>query len=146
MYCLIALIFCRPDQLHVLSVMTYITNIIFRAKLLSVERTTSLHCIGGLVGPRTDMEAFERRRISCLCRKSSHSSSVVQPVAESLYGLSYLGSIYTNQDLRNEKVLNYQSTSTRTHRVSVTNMNWFVVLMEIIATYSAVCTKATNKL
>lgn len=103
MCCLIAFIFCRlGPTAPSMSIMTYITNIILIAKLLAVERTTSLRCTEGLVGPGNDMEAFERRRSSCLCRKSSHSSSVVQPVVESLHGLSYLGSIYTNQDLRNE--------------------------------------------
>jgi hypothetical protein len=43
------------------------------------------------VGPRARLDAVEKK-ISCHCRKSNTGSSIVQPVDQSLYRLSYPGS------------------------------------------------------
>jgi hypothetical protein len=48
--------------------------------------------IGGWVGPRAGMEAVEYRTICVNSRDSSHEYSVVQPLFQSLYSLSYPGS------------------------------------------------------
>lgn len=41
------------------------------------------------LGPRVGLDASEKRWISCLCRKSNYISSVVKPVASSLYQIQY---------------------------------------------------------
>jgi hypothetical protein len=52
--------------------------------------------IGGWVGPRTELEDAERRKISCLYQELDRSSSVVQLVAYQLYRLNYRGLVISN--------------------------------------------------
>ena len=46
-------------------------------------------CIGSWVSFVAGRTAFERREIYCLCRNTNPYSLIIQPVAQSLYGLSY---------------------------------------------------------
>jgi len=48
----------------------------------------------GSPGPASSMETFEKKNIFLPYRETSSDFNVVQPVAESLYQLSYLGSPY----------------------------------------------------
>jgi hypothetical protein len=41
--------------------------------------------VGGYMGPRTGLDAMEKRKIFCPCQKSRPGSSVFQPVTQSLY-------------------------------------------------------------
>jgi hypothetical protein len=52
------------------------------------ERVPGIHRIGGRVGPRTGLDAVEKRKISCPCQESNpaHSTGSL-----SLYRLSYPG-------------------------------------------------------
>jgi hypothetical protein len=45
-----------------------------------------------MAGPTAGLDVLEKREISCKCRNRITTPSVVQPVAWSLYWLSYLGS------------------------------------------------------
>jgi hypothetical protein len=56
------------------------------------ERATGTHWIGGWVGPRTVLDAVVKRKIPSPRRESKPRTPIVQPVAESLYRLSYHGS------------------------------------------------------
>jgi hypothetical protein len=58
------------------------------------KQTPSTRFIGSWVGPRASLDVMEEREISCLCRKPNSGFSVVQPVAQSLYRLSYPDSYY----------------------------------------------------
>jgi hypothetical protein len=54
--------------------------------------TSSIHWIGGWVGPRTGLDPVEKRKICFPCHGSKPDSSTFQPVSPSLYQLSYPGS------------------------------------------------------
>jgi hypothetical protein len=56
------------------------------------ERALGSHFLRDRTGPIVDLEAMEKRIISCLCRESNLDSPTVQSVAWSLYLLSYPGS------------------------------------------------------
>jgi hypothetical protein len=45
------------------------------------------------VGAKTRLDVTEKKKISCLYRKWNRDSSVVQPIAQSLYRQSYPGSM-----------------------------------------------------
>jgi hypothetical protein len=51
-----------------------------------------IHWIGGCVGPTVSLCTLEKREISCLYQKLNHIPPVVQPIASSLYQLSYRSS------------------------------------------------------
>jgi hypothetical protein len=53
------------------------------------ERATGTHWIGGWVGPRAGLDAVVDRNIPIPRRESSPRTPIVQPVAQSLYRLSY---------------------------------------------------------
>jgi hypothetical protein len=44
------------------------------------------------VGPKAHLDAVEKKKITFPCLKSNLDSSVIQPIAYSLYRLSYPGS------------------------------------------------------
>ena len=64
--------------------------------------TPGTHLTGSCVGPISDLHALEKWKISC--RNSKGDPSVVQPVAQSLYWLSYPSSIsvYETTDVAQE--------------------------------------------
>jgi hypothetical protein len=55
------------------------------------ERVLGTHFVRGWVGPKAGMNAVEEIKIYFLCLESKPNSWVVQPVAYSLYQLSYPG-------------------------------------------------------
>ena len=58
-----------------------------------VSRLSRQYCVGGLEGSRAGLNALEKTWIFCPCQESNPDSSVVLPVASSLYLLSYPGFI-----------------------------------------------------
>jgi hypothetical protein len=55
------------------------------------ETAHGTHCTGGRVGHRDGLDVMEKRKISCPYRETNLDPSVAQPVAWSLYRLSYHG-------------------------------------------------------
>jgi hypothetical protein len=53
------------------------------------RREPRTHWIGGWVGPRVNVDAMEKRKISYPRRESKLDYSVIHPVAYLLYRLSY---------------------------------------------------------
>jgi hypothetical protein len=45
------------------------------------------HSVGGWVRARASLDVSEKRKLSCLCRESSHEPSYVQPMEQSLWWL-----------------------------------------------------------
>jgi hypothetical protein len=54
------------------------------------ERDPGTHWVGGWVGTRADLEVAVKRKIPSPRRESNPRTPIVQPVAQSLYRLSYL--------------------------------------------------------
>jgi hypothetical protein len=50
------------------------------AALISGEISPGTHCTGGWVGPKTNLDAMEKRKIFGPCRESNSNSSAIQPV------------------------------------------------------------------
>jgi hypothetical protein len=68
------------DQLHV------------PATLPPEERAPDTHWMGGWVGSIAILDVVVKREIPSPCRESNPNTLIVQPVAQSLYRLSYHGS------------------------------------------------------
>jgi hypothetical protein len=56
--------------------------------LMTGEGTPGIHWIGGWVGLRADLAPLEKGTFSSPCQEFKPNSSVVQPMAKSLYRLS----------------------------------------------------------
>jgi hypothetical protein len=66
-----------------------VVNFTFRPLYLG-ERTPGTDCIGGYVGPRKELEVFEKRKK--LLHLPGFESRVVQPIALSPYRIRHSGS------------------------------------------------------
>lgn len=55
------------------------------------ERAHCTYWTGGWVAPKAGMEPLKKREISCPFQESDYRSSVIQPIVQSLYSLSYFG-------------------------------------------------------
>jgi hypothetical protein len=63
------------------------------------ERSTGTHWIGGGMGPAAGKNVVVKGKISARTIESNLDSLVVQPVAKSLYGLSYSTSYVYKESL-----------------------------------------------
>ena len=45
------------------------------------QRDAGAHCLGGEVSPTTDLDALEKKNVSCPCPESNHNFSIIQRVA-----------------------------------------------------------------
>jgi hypothetical protein len=61
-------------------------------RFISRVRTADIHWIGGWVGPRAGLESVAKK-VNCFSASARNWSPVVQPVAHSLYWLSYPGAL-----------------------------------------------------
>jgi hypothetical protein len=57
-------------------------------------KSPGTHWIGGWVGTRARLDAVVKKKIPCPCREPNPRTPKVQPVAQSLYRVSYHGYYY----------------------------------------------------
>jgi len=60
------------------------------------RRKAGTYLTGGRMGSRGDLEALEKKKVHCHCRKPTHNPSVVQPMASSLCRSCYPRSTFLN--------------------------------------------------